>query len=359
MDSILNKEMSNASRDTYWDFLKGIAIFLVLLGHSIQYGGGGQWYSSGSYFDCFLFELIYSFHMPLFIFISGFFFQKSINKYQPKVLLLKKIKSLLIPITSFATLYLFFRVFVQHYHFTLSLAFNTYITTLWYLWTYLYCCIVTILIHRYWGDRWYIYIVTCFLSLFLPNVYNFDAYTFLYPFFLLGYFTKKEGYMTVIKSLKPHYLIAVFFSFVVLLLFWNKDCFYYNSGTSILPSMVESNLGGVLSQIVINTYRLLCGLLGVIIVLYLSLQFCRLMEEKRKALVLIQEFFVHLGLVSMGVYCFQDFLWVLFYLLFNTICCPSAVSILTSFVAVFFLSYCLTRVTKLFGLSSFLLLGGR
>lgn len=47
------------------DFLKGIAILLVILGHSVQV-------LTIKPFDDYLFNFIYSFHMPLFMFLSGF-----------------------------------------------------------------------------------------------------------------------------------------------------------------------------------------------------------------------------------------------------------------------------------------------
>lgn len=47
----------------YIDTLRGFAIFLVVLGHVLEHAGLK---------DGFLFHLIYSFHMPLFICISGF-----------------------------------------------------------------------------------------------------------------------------------------------------------------------------------------------------------------------------------------------------------------------------------------------
>ena len=47
------------------DFLKGLTIFLVVLGHSIQYNLDAP-------FENPVFNFIYSFHMPLFMFISGF-----------------------------------------------------------------------------------------------------------------------------------------------------------------------------------------------------------------------------------------------------------------------------------------------
>ena len=49
------------------DSLKGILILLVVLGHSIQ-GVYGENVDS-----CLLWNVIYSFHMPAFFAISGFF----------------------------------------------------------------------------------------------------------------------------------------------------------------------------------------------------------------------------------------------------------------------------------------------
>ena len=60
--------MEKQARIKYWDLLKGIAIFLVVWGHTIQYGGSGS-----IFFDNKAFIFIYSFHMPLFLLISGYF----------------------------------------------------------------------------------------------------------------------------------------------------------------------------------------------------------------------------------------------------------------------------------------------
>ena len=84
-------------RDNYIDLLKGIAIFLVVLGHH----------------DTVLTNYIYSFHMPLFFFISGIF-HSNYDSY--KKFIIKKIKVLIIPYFTFATtLFLFWLIIGRKY----------------------------------------------------------------------------------------------------------------------------------------------------------------------------------------------------------------------------------------------------
>ena len=60
MDKILA-----SGRDHQIDALKGVAIILVVLGHSVQV-------NNPHFDDNLLFRVIYSFHMPMFMFLSGF-----------------------------------------------------------------------------------------------------------------------------------------------------------------------------------------------------------------------------------------------------------------------------------------------
>lgn len=64
----------------YIDALKGIAIVLMFWGHVVQYGNGGQI----DFFDNTVFKTIYTFHMPLFMLISGYLFSFSSKKKRLK-----------------------------------------------------------------------------------------------------------------------------------------------------------------------------------------------------------------------------------------------------------------------------------
>lgn len=86
------------------DYLKGFAILLVVFGHSIQFGSGVSYLKQELFFENIYFKIIYSFHMPLFMLISGFLFYRNKNK-NFKDILISKTKLLVIPIFTWQTIY--------------------------------------------------------------------------------------------------------------------------------------------------------------------------------------------------------------------------------------------------------------
>ncbi len=68
----MKKEIS--SRLEKWDILKFILIFLVVLGHIADFSTRSNEYMRTLYLA------IYTFHMPLFIFVSGLFAKKTVNE---------------------------------------------------------------------------------------------------------------------------------------------------------------------------------------------------------------------------------------------------------------------------------------
>lgn len=57
-----------------WDIIRGIGVLLVILGHSFPDDTSGIWLREDFY--GYLKYFIYSFHMPLFVCMSGFCPQK-------------------------------------------------------------------------------------------------------------------------------------------------------------------------------------------------------------------------------------------------------------------------------------------
>lgn len=75
----------------YIDEIRGIAIILVVIGHAIQ-----VLYAPGVFDENMLFKIIYSFHMPLFMCISGYVSGYHQQPLSAKSLCLR-LKSLMVP----------------------------------------------------------------------------------------------------------------------------------------------------------------------------------------------------------------------------------------------------------------------
>lgn len=79
-------------RKVFIDYAKGLAILLVVIGHLLQYNIVGTSAKE-------LFDMIYSFHMPLFMLLSGYVASLSIEKYLSRKVeyIRKKVCSLVVP----------------------------------------------------------------------------------------------------------------------------------------------------------------------------------------------------------------------------------------------------------------------
>ena len=80
-------------REIWLDQLKGVAIFMVVYGHGIQYLMGDGYV----FWDNRIFQVIYSFHMGLFMMISGYFFFPFSQKYSFLDGISRKVNTILIP----------------------------------------------------------------------------------------------------------------------------------------------------------------------------------------------------------------------------------------------------------------------
>lgn len=80
----------NSQRSGFLDYIRGILIITVVWGHAIQYFSLD---AEAFYEDC-VYKIIYSFHMPLFMMISGYVFYWSITRNKSVVLLKKRVLSI-------------------------------------------------------------------------------------------------------------------------------------------------------------------------------------------------------------------------------------------------------------------------
>ena len=73
--------INGKKKNAFIDYVKGIAILLVLVGHCVQYGSGAAFLENGEYWNNIVMKVIYSFHMPLFVAVSGYLFWYSVKNH--------------------------------------------------------------------------------------------------------------------------------------------------------------------------------------------------------------------------------------------------------------------------------------
>ena len=219
-------------RNLSFDALKGIAAFLVVVGHICM----GLMQMNN---EVILHDIIYSFHMPLFIFVTGFFLPKALNRIEgiseAISFLRDKAVRLLIPLMFIPTLYFyitngswdnFIKILVGPHWFT-------YVLFSLYVWVLICYLIGRKVIGLYNEGMKYADIAILVLSVFILQGISSYAYSVnsyysnglllykirsLYPFLLLGYaIGRYDSFNRVLlnKSLRWIYLsIYVFMTLV-------------------------------------------------------------------------------------------------------------------------------------------------
>ncbi len=273
-------------RNILTDMVRGLAVILVVWGHCIQEGNGAAFSAEMMYFDDRLYQLIYSFHMPLFALIAGYYAYVSVLKARTdkdrRSLLLRRVITLLIPIV-FWTVCEFIRNLILlnkagvPNEGGIKLIVNlclAIITNHWFLWAMIICFVIVWFVHYYLKDSLLVYIVIFALSLFVPDGMNMQAYKFLLPYYVIAFYyasymsqkaDREDGDHTgVIDKLSYMYeqkkwicaivLIAVF---ALLFIFYNRDSFVYVSGYRITKGIWYV-------QLIRDIYRFMIGLIGSI-----------------------------------------------------------------------------------------------
>ncbi len=224
----MGKEAAQPKRDPYPDILKGIAILLVILGHCIQFGSGRAYEANAEFQSNPLFVWIYSFHMPLFMIIAGYFTAGSLERYGEKRCLVRRAKSLVLPIFSWSVLYELY-VWGTAAQMGLPPALNTlpgawalyFLSSQWFLWAIFLYTVTLIAVSRFAGKYSFflylmLYLILCRVD--VPgNFCNLNTYITNWPLFMLGYLLgewkrerKEEGHEALSERLKkPCFLLYV------------------------------------------------------------------------------------------------------------------------------------------------------
>lgn len=212
MDNITNK-----IRIDWIDLAKGISIILIIFAHNLE------WYSSGTGYKTGVLPIIYSFHVPIFFFCSGFLFKVKDNFL---VFLKKRAKSMLLPYFTFSVCFVIFN-FIKIYIFKsqddvniietiISLATQNHYNVLWFILVLFFVEIVAYFVvktvnsnHKFtgiWLVMSFAIAILYYYLIYRNLIFSLDEVIYALPFFLCGYTIKNYEEKVIRIILAPIYI---------------------------------------------------------------------------------------------------------------------------------------------------------
>ncbi|MDR2840494.1 MAG: acyltransferase family protein [Paludibacter sp.] len=251
--------MIKNQRIEFIDALKGFAILLAVWGHSLQCCS-----STIRFFDNPVFVGIYSFHMPIFFVVSGFFFSSSL-KLGVKDFLVKKFVQLILPCIVWQIIY-YIAVFIE----ALATHNEAFLSGgLMHLWGIInpYCfpwflreIFVSYVLAYFALKLLKKYHIAAILSILIVCIAPFltEFQRFLFPFFWVGILlnNKQQIFFKHVKIIS----IVTGLLWAVSLLFWNGHYTIYETDFQKLFDIRHLNFD--FTNIGIITFRFFIGLFG-------------------------------------------------------------------------------------------------
>ena len=255
------------NRNIAIDIAKGIGIILVVWGHVIQVSAGE---GNFDYWGNSIFEIIYSFHMPLFIFLSGFTASYSLNKRSHTITIKNRFTTLMIPFLSWGFI-MYFIKFIGNVilnerldstllEFMIATMLNPGLG-LWFFWVLFFLYLIIILakkLENKIGIVSYILIYILLLTIPINDVFYIFMIKWLYPFFIIGYLINSRVIKIPTKKHSLNLIILIVFS-IFIQNFGYYD-YIYNSKMSLTSA---SMLGNILDY----SYRYIIAFLGIFLVI--------------------------------------------------------------------------------------------
>ncbi len=280
---------SDSNRIVFLDITKCFAIFCVILGHVIQ-----QTFPGDPYHDSLLFQFIYSFHMPLFMVVSGYFMGKAFA-ISPLQFLKKRSVQLLLPVLTFSVLFiLFHNTIYTHLTGKESINFFTYLSGgwMWFLKYLFICSVIAYASKKIFRNDALAALLPTILLILLTRTTIFR----LLPFLWLGYFLHK--YNDRLFKRPSVTLINSLICFVFFLIFWKGD---YDAAHRII--FFKEAVSFDVHNFIITLIRLGVGASGSIFFIAL---FKILMERVKDGK--LWQVCCETGRNTLGIYCVQIYL---------------------------------------------------
>lgn len=275
----------DTSRVFYMDALKCFAIFLVLAGHCIQHLLSSEYADEPGY------RLIYSFHMPLFMMIVGFFFAKGLKKGFFRMVA-KKSRQLLLPILAWSVITVPGKQILVGFPSLQSFVEN-WIYGLWFLKSAFVCCLLGYFSFSY-GNKVVavggVLITLCISQLiYIPTL----QLAYMYPCFVAGGLLMRIDLDSRFQYVIMWTSLVIFLTTLMFL-----DSSIYTESTGTFNSEFE---GTIFHMEALRFYRIIMGISGS---LFFILLFKNLLHGVKKSA--FRTLVGKIGQYTMAIYIMQS-----------------------------------------------------
>lgn len=260
-------------RIAYLDIVKLVTIYLVILGHVLVMMKDGLIVGKR------MIDFIYSFHMPLFMLLSGFFFSNKTLSMPFGTMLCTKSKQLLLPIitcTFICCLYLFLYRGNANYR-------DEIIGNSWFLKVLFIFYVLFWILKQTKINDWILILLSCFVLFVIPFGSTLQI-NLLWPFFLAGYLLKRYDVLEKIAGswLTMALCVSLYVGSYSLQQHWD------------IPNYIPINIDTLPNKLLLILLRYVvafCGCMSVILIIALVNRyignidlFCRLAKYGRYTL---------------------------------------------------------------------------
>ncbi len=281
--------------------VRGIAIILVIYGHVIQRSmsaGGGDFFLNP------VFKIIYTFHLPLFVFISGYLMTFSLSKRSVSEVFKTRCKSLLVPYVSWGILGIMTNYFLNIIdgknigviNFPWDLLDQLLLNpAVWFLFTlFILSCILLYSVKLQPQFGTIIFIVIYFLILIIPynNYCSLYFIKWFYLFYMTGYFINKCGIKITNKFIDRMVFFISLIMFGIFASYWTKNDYIYINKLSFISNQYFDEILRII-------YRYIMGFLGILIAFHIGTYFSNTKVERSLG---------YIGIYSLDIYLIQRYI---------------------------------------------------
>ena len=253
----------NTQRDNWVDYAKAIGIILVVYGHVAR-----GLYNAGIPMDENVYLLIdtfiYSFHMPLFFFLSGLYFVKSLNSRTTKQFFFNKIDTIVYPYILWSIIQGTVEAFLAS-HTNGNVTYTEVFSLLWqpraqfwFLYALALVFLFSLLLHRYFNLTKINILLLIGVTLYLIKGYlpfnlyaNYICSYFIY--FSIGMYFQQYNSKITLSNLTLFFVMFLFITFQYITLFHLVDAYNILNSIKLITTILSISAVVITSKILAKT----------------------------------------------------------------------------------------------------------